>query len=360
VPDAALEKSISSRSKRICVLWGVTLASLTFGCAQRLPPLRVWALTNRPRGPYGLTLVEPVPETPRKLHVYSFRRPDLSKERMKALAVRVFGMKNPSCFGLPRMTGYRLSEDRDDMWVHLLKGRFEFSTRNPRDCGAKMAPKKFTFDHASNTAVQFLKRAKLGERGISHVRETAIGSRGTLATWPEKDLVSRTVRFTGEVDGCRIDGECMYIAVTVNSDGKIEALKKAWFRVGPEKRAYPARTVREAFEALNAGEGTRLRPGYEGGRCRFERIEYLADDPYQKRLQPVYRFTIEKGTRTGWAQVPALRPRCYLARRVMLEVEEFTPVSPEDQRLLEKLKRPPPSPPSPTVLRYDPKRETKK
>lgn len=78
-------------------------------------------------------------------------------------------------------------------------------------------------------------------------------------------------------------------------------------------RRFPTRTVRDAFAALNRGDGQAIPSAFQSGSARFVETIYFSESDRNQYVQPVYMFMVEKGKAKRPAYAPALADRCYRA-----------------------------------------------
>jgi hypothetical protein len=294
--------------------------------AKWLPPIRIERFSligDQEAGTRDVRLREPVAAAPDHLYVYSFQYPSLDDDDMRRIAADIFGIVDPFKLSNPDLGSYSLMDKTRLFVVSKRDNSFSYSVQGNEDSSRKEKLPEFSEDVAMKRAIEFLEKSKLGEKNVKTGRNTGRIRSGVLGKPETDEIVERRVRFEAGIDDYSIWGPGMYIDVGVLSNGQIGRFEKRWPTIGPERRACKTRTVREAFQFILSSDSPPLRSKVSGGKCWLERIVYVADDPYQKWIQPCYVLRIEKGKSMCRVLAPALADENYFSLPALRQYDEI-------------------------------------
>lgn len=171
---------------------------------------------------------------------------------------------------------------------------------------------KPTNEELSEIARKWLEERDLIPVGINLPEYTVYQDVDEEMGRPEtKRVLAYSVDFAPYISGYPIHGNChRFLVGMLSGDKRVVHLYRRWLKI-KEWKKLTTRSIKEAFEALNRGEGEAIDPMYVGAQARFSRIVYYAQDYGFEYLQPAYYFEVDNGESKKEIKVPALRPEYY-------------------------------------------------
>jgi hypothetical protein len=129
----------------------------------------------------------------------------------------------------------------------------------------------------------------------------------SVTNLPGKYIEDTTVTYSGLIEGVPVDGEGLLLKIYTLSTGRIRGIDLRWVETERYKEL-PCKTVEEAFDCLNRGEGQTLPTQTIGSKAEFAGLSYWLNKDPETWVQPLFKFKLV--TPAGYkydAYVPAIR-----------------------------------------------------